>query len=117
MPVGSPYIGGEKPSIIGWLSHDTLCQEGTGRGKVTGCGKNAEICTFLGPVLRPIDSGMQRRGIGLSYTAPTHRKRGQATFFCLINHHAIRQSLDSGMKRVGIGLSYTVFGRPQGVED
>ena len=56
-------------------------------------------------------------GIGLSYTAPTHGKRGQATFFCLINHHAIRQPLDSGMKRVGIGLSYTVFGRPQGVED
>jgi len=105
-------LEGENPLNIGALSHDTLRQQGPGRIKVTGCGKNAEIWTFLGPDLRPISSGMQRGGIGLSYTAPTHGKRGQATFFCLINHHAIRQTLDSGMKRVGIGLSYTVFGRP-----
>jgi len=75
MPVGSPYIGEEKPLNIGWLSHDTLRQRGPGRIRVTGCGKNAEICTFLGPVLRPVNSGMQRVGIGLSYTAFGPAKR------------------------------------------
>ena len=68
MPVRKLYIGWGNPLNIGWLSHDTLCQQGPGRVKVTGCGKNAEIWTFLGPVLRPVNSGMQRGGIGLSYT-------------------------------------------------
>jgi len=69
MPLGRLYIGEEKPLIIGWLSHDTLCQEGPGRIRVTGCGKNAEICTFLGPVLRPMGREIPSSGIGLSYTA------------------------------------------------
>ncbi len=48
MPVGSPYIGEGIPLNIGWLSHDTLRQQAPGRVKVTGCGKNAEIWTYLG---------------------------------------------------------------------
>jgi len=68
MPLGSPYIGKEIPLNIGWLSHDTLRQQGPGRVRVTGCGKNAGICTFLGPVLRPMGSEIPSGGIGLSYT-------------------------------------------------
>ncbi len=35
---------------------------------VTGCGKNAEIWTFLGLVLRPMGREIPRDGIGFSYT-------------------------------------------------
>ena len=49
MPVGRPYIGEGNPINIGCLSHDTLRQQGPGGIRVTGCGKNAEIWTFLGP--------------------------------------------------------------------
>ena len=68
MPLGKPHLGEENPLNIGWLSHDTLRQKGPGGFKVTGCGKNAEIWTFFGPDPRPVNSAMQRGGIGLSYT-------------------------------------------------
>ncbi len=68
MPKGSPYIREENPLEIGWLSHDTLRQQGPGMIRVTGCGKNAEIWTFLGLVLRPMGREIPRDGIGFSYT-------------------------------------------------
>ncbi len=68
MPLGRPYIGEGIPLNIGRLSHDTLCQQGPGGVKVTGYGKNAEFCTFLVPVLRPMGREIPRDGIGLSYT-------------------------------------------------
>ena len=74
MPVGRPYTGEGIPLNIAWLSHATLRQQAPGRVKVTGCGKNAEIWTFLGPVLRPMGREIPRDGIGLSYTVLAGQK-------------------------------------------
>ena len=68
MPVGKPYIGERNPLNICWLSHDTLRQQGPGGVRVTGCGKNAGIWTFLGLALRLRGSKIPSGGIGLNYT-------------------------------------------------